>query len=139
VLATRDTRVTFADDLLASVAFGDARAAELRDLLRRLPDIPLDAQELADPAPFRADPVTELDLSGFGAVITTSGFRPDYSTWVDLPVFDELGFPITDNECAAAPGLYFCGVHFLQRRSSSLMFGVGRDATTVAASIARLR
>lgn len=139
VLATRDTRVTFADDLLASVAFGDARAAELRDLLRRLPGIPLDAQELADPAPFRADPVTELDLSGFGAVITTSGFRPDYSTWVDLPVFDELGFPITDNECAAAPGLYFCGVHFLQRRSSSLMFGVGRDATTVAASIARLR
>lgn len=139
VLATRDTRVTFADDLLASVAFGDARAAELRDLLRRLPGIPLDAQELADPDPFRADPVTELDLSGFGAVITTSGFRPDYSTWVDLPVFDELGFPSTDNECAAAPGLYFCGVHFLQRRSSSLMFGVGRDATTVAASIARLR
>lgn len=139
VLATRDTQVTFADDLHASVAFGDARAAELRDLLRRIPGIPLDAEELADPAPFRADSMRELDLSGFGAVITTSGFRPAYSRWAHLPVFDELGFPITDGDCAAAPGLYFCGVHFLQRRSSSLMFGVGRDASTVATSIARLR
>ena len=139
VLATQDTQVTFADDLDASVAFGDARAAELRALLRRVPGIPMDAPELADPAPFRADPVTGLDLSEFGAVITTSGFRPDYSRWVNLPVFDRLGFPITDGDCAAAPGLYFCGVHFLQRRSSSLMFGVGRDASTVAAAIARYR
>jgi putative flavoprotein involved in K+ transport len=83
--------------------------------------------------------VTEVDLSGFGAVITTSGFRLDYRSWVDLPVFEQLGFPVTDADCAAAPGLYFCGVHFLQRRSSSLMFGVGRDASTVAASVARLR
>jgi putative flavoprotein involved in K+ transport len=34
------------------------------------------------------------------------------------------------------PGLYFCGVHFLRKRKSSLMFGVGEDASVVAQSIA---
>lgn len=139
VAQTDRSRVRFADDLADSVAFGDARAAEVRELLRGAPGIPLDAPELADPPPFHADSVPELDVSGFAAVITTSGFRPDYARWVDLPVFDQLGFPVTDGDCAAAPGLYFCGVHFLQRRSSSLMFGVGRDATTVATAIAHRR
>jgi putative flavoprotein involved in K+ transport len=30
------------------------------------------------------------------------------------------------------PGLYFCGVHFLRTRKSSLLFGVGEDAAVVA-------
>lgn len=136
VEATEGTHARFADDLTASVAFGDARAAEIRELLKRVPGIPQDAPGLADPAPFHAVPPTELDLSGFGAIITTSGFRPDYARWVDLPVFDQWGFAKTDEHCAAGPGLYFCGVHFLRTRSSALLFGVGRDAELIAADIA---
>ena len=41
VAGTDGSHVTFADDLEASVAFGDARAADLRAMLRQLPDIPL--------------------------------------------------------------------------------------------------
>jgi putative flavoprotein involved in K+ transport len=67
----------------------------------------------------------------------TSGFRPDYSRWVDLPAFDELGFPITDEGASTiVPGLYFVGVHFMRRRKSSLMFGVGEDAAIVARKVA---
>jgi putative flavoprotein involved in K+ transport len=33
------------------------------------------------------------------------------------------------------PGLYFCGVHFLRKRQSSLLFGVGEDAAIVAESV----
>ncbi|HEY2958636.1 MAG TPA: hypothetical protein VGM21_10590 [Actinomycetota bacterium] len=34
-------------------------------------------------------------------------------------------------------GLYFVGVHFLRKRKSSLLIGVGEDAALVAAAIAR--
>jgi putative flavoprotein involved in K+ transport len=51
--------------------------------------------------------------------------------------FDELGFPLhRDGESTVAPGLYFVGVHFLRKRKSSLLFGVGEDATLVAGQIA---
>jgi putative flavoprotein involved in K+ transport len=51
--------------------------------------------------------------------------------------FDELGFPV-HRDCAstAVPGLYFAGVHFLRKRKSSLLIGVGEDAAIVARQIA---
>lgn len=128
----------FADDLAASVAFGDARWADLRQLLReRLPGLGFDVPTTSEPAPFEApDPVGSLDLDQFSAVILATGFRPDYR-WVDFPIFDEAGFPITNaGSIESAPGLYFCGVHFLTRRRSALLWGVGDDAEAVAQTIA---
>jgi putative flavoprotein involved in K+ transport len=91
------------------------------------------------PAPFRYDPVREVDLREVGAVIFTAGFRPDYR-WIDAPVTDDLGFPLgIDGASTVLPGLYFCGVHFLRRRCSSLLFGVGEDAALVAREIASHR
>jgi putative flavoprotein involved in K+ transport len=73
-------------------------------------------------------------------VIFTSGFRPDYARWVRFPAFDAMGFPLTDNGASTVvPGLFFCGVHFLRKRKSSVLFGVGEDAAIVARSIARNR
>jgi putative flavoprotein involved in K+ transport len=130
-----DGRALFADDLAQSVAFGDARYEDLRTLLReQLGD---GAPWLPDPEPFRADPPREVDLRGFGAVIFTAGFRPDYTSWVKVPVFDDLGFPVVGEGLrTAVPGLYFCGVHFLRNRRSSLLWGVGDDAQIVVESIA---
>lgn len=131
-----DGRAQFADDLAESVAFGDARYADLCALLRQ--QLGSDAPELPEPEPFVADPPLEVDLEGFGAVIFTAGFRPDYTRWVEFPVFDDLGFPVTDEDLrTAVPGLYFCGVHFLRNRRSSLLWGVGDDARVVAETIAR--
>ena len=88
-------------------------------------------------APVRADPPLEVNLEGFGAVVFTSGFRPDYSRWVHFGAFDEHGFPVCDEGASTVvPGLYFVGVHFLRKRKSSLMWGVGEDAAIVARSIA---
>jgi len=125
---------TFADDLAESVAFGDARYVGARRLMREswgddLPDLP-------DPPPFHADAPVELDLAGFGSVVMTTGYRPAYTDWVDFPVFDELGFPVVaDDLSTAVPGLFFCGVHFVRTRASSLLFGVGRDAEAVTATV----
>ena len=127
----------FADDVGESVAFGDARWADLRGLLtEQLPARGVEVPQLPVPAPFRYNPVRELDLRGFGAVIFTAGFRPDYR-WIDAPVTDDLGFPLSINGTSTVlPGLYFCGVHFLRKRRSSLLFGVGEDAALVAREIA---
>ena len=132
-------RARFAPDLGESVAWGDERNAQLMDLVRKLvaerglplPDIP-------EPEPFDGEAPEELDLSGFGAVVFAGGFRPDYESWVGVPgAFDELGFPIHEEGASSvAPGLYFVGVHFLRKRKSSLLNGVGEDAAIVARQIA---
>jgi putative flavoprotein involved in K+ transport len=130
----------FAADLADSVAFGDARYAEVRATLRnQLAAKGMPVPELPDPPPFCADPPLGLDLDDFGAVIWTTGFRPDYAHWVRFPaVVDAMGFPLThDGASTVVPGLYFCGVHFLRKRKSSTLFGVGEDAAIVAQSIAR--
>jgi putative flavoprotein involved in K+ transport len=127
-------RVHFAPDLAASVAFGDARYADFSKLVREtceargvaVPDLPA-------PEPFVAAAPDSIPLTGLGAVIFTSGFRPDYSRWVQFPAFDEMGFPIQEaGASTVVRGLYFAGVHFLRKRKSSLLLGVGEDATIVA-------
>jgi len=130
-------KVTFAGDLTGSVDFGDARRADVLGLIQsRLgndaPAIP------PDPEPFVAEAPVEADLSRFGTVLFTAGFRPDYARWVRFPVFDVLGFPVTGDDLATGvPGLYFCGVHFLRNRRSSLIWGAGADARLVAQRIRR--
>jgi putative flavoprotein involved in K+ transport len=48
-------------------------------------------------------------------------------------VRDELGFPIQkDGASTVIPGLYSVGVHFLRKRKSSLLIGVGDDAAILA-------
>jgi len=133
----RDAR--FAADLGESVAWGDQRHAKVMNGFRELaakrglrwPDTP-------PPEPFDAEAPEHLDLGDFGAVIFTSGFRPDYESWVRCPgAFDELGFPNHDEGASTVvPGLYFVGVHFLRKRKSSLLIGVGEDASIVASRIA---
>lgn len=134
-----DRQLHFAPDLEESVAWGDERYGQLRELVGKLvSERGLDPPELEDPEPFQADAPERLDLAGFGAVIFAGGFRPDYRSWLPWPeAFDELGFPLHQScACTAVPGLYFVGVHFLRKRKSSLLIGVGEDAQIVSGQIA---
>ena len=131
-------RARFAADLADSVAWGDQLNAQLMGSVRALAAARgLPAPQIDEPQPFRADAPEQLDLSGFGAVIFASGFRPDYESWVQFPgAFDEFGFPIQhDGASTLVAGLYFIGVHFLRKRKSSLLFGAGEDAAIVARQI----
>lgn len=72
-----------------------------------------------------------------GNVIWCTGFRQDFS-WIDLDVFDADGLPRHERGVVEeAPGLYFVGLRWLHRLSSSLIGGVGRDARHVARHVAR--
>jgi putative flavoprotein involved in K+ transport len=141
-LGAEGRRARFAPDLGDIVAWGDERHAQLMDLVRTTASQRGLAQpEIAEPEPFVADAPEELDLSGFGAVLFAGGFRPDYASWVRIPgAFDDLGFPIHhEGASTVAAGLYFVGVHFLRKRKSSLLIGVGEDAAIVARQIAAER
>ena len=129
----------FADDLAASVAWGDARYEQFGQLVQRVvAERGLDPVELPPPPPFVAEAPTELPLDRFETVLFTGGFRPDYGRWLPWSdAFDDLGFPIqTDGESAVVDGLYFMGVHFLRTRKSSILWGANDDATVVAGRIA---
>ena len=134
-----DTEVRFAPDLGESIAWGDQRHGKLMGGFRKCAaerGLPWDDDRA--PEPFDPAAPERLPLDGLGAVIFTSGFRPDYGSWVHCPgAFDELGFPIhREGASTAFPGLYFVGVHFLRKRKSSLLIGVGEDAAIVAGQIA---
>jgi len=96
---------------------------------------------IPEPGPFNGEAPEDLDLGGVGVVIFAGGFRPDYGRWVQVPgAFDDLGFSIhAEGASSAASGLYFVGEHFLRTRKSSLLCGVGEDATVVARQIASAR
>ena len=70
------------------------------------------------------------------AVTWATGSRPDFS-WIDLPVFDERGYPRhARGVVAEAPGLYFVGLAFQYSASSTMIQGVSRDAKRIAEAIA---
>jgi putative flavoprotein involved in K+ transport len=127
----------FADDLAASVDFGDARLGDLLKFVETYcaangttpPTVEM-------PPPLRIKTRTELDIArdGIGSIIWTSGYRPDYG-WVKFPVVDEMGFPVQTDGRTAVPGLYFMGVPWMRKGKSSILYGVGEDAEIVARHI----
>lgn len=132
-------RARFASDLGESVAWADQRNARFMARIRTLmAERGLPPPEIPEPEPFNPEAPDQLNLSGFGAVVFAGGFRPDYESWVQCPgAFDDFGFPVhTEGASTVVPGLYFVGVHFLRKRKSSLLPGVGEDAAIVAETIA---
>jgi putative flavoprotein involved in K+ transport len=140
-LGASGSNVYFADDLAASVDFGDARWADIRGYIdRRCAQVGIRAPEYEIPPPMRLKTRTDIDLvrEGVGTVIWTSGYRPQYG-WVKFPVFDDMGFPVQVDGRTSVPGLYFVGVHWMRKNKSAILYGVGEDAGVVARHIVENR
>jgi putative flavoprotein involved in K+ transport len=72
-----------------------------------------------------------------GVIIWCTGFRPGYS-WINLPLLDGDGRPRHRRGIAAdSPGLFFVGLRFQHRMTSSLVGGVGADSAFIADQVAR--
>jgi hypothetical protein len=82
-------------------------------------------------------PILTLDLqaAGISTIIWASGYQLDFG-WVQIPVFDEVGYPVHQRGITAFPGLYFLGLSWLYKRKSALLYGVGEDAAFIASAIA---
>jgi putative flavoprotein involved in K+ transport len=135
------SKICFADDLAASVDFGDARWADFRKMIDDCcvrGGMPIPEYEI--PAPLRTNTRTELDVVGerIGSVIWTSGYRPNYG-WVKVPVFDDMGFPIQVDGRSQVAGLFFIGVHWMRKNQSTVLYGIGEDAEIVARQVVEAR
>ena len=69
--------------------------------------------------------------AGIRTVIWATGFRRQYP-WLKLPVLDGRGEIRHSGGVTPVPGLYVIGLHFLRRRNSSFIDGVGADAMALS-------
>jgi putative flavoprotein involved in K+ transport len=88
---------------------------------------------VAEGRPVLADGRVMNDVAN---VIWCTGYHAGLD-WIDLPVLDEHGEPRHERGLVLSePGLYFLGLHFLYAFSSTMIHGVGRDASRVVDAIA---
>jgi putative flavoprotein involved in K+ transport len=78
----------------------------------------------------------DLEQAGISSVIYATGFTYDFS-WIDLPIFDERGYPRYARGVTELPGLYFVGLHWMHTAGSGLFSQVSRDAEYVVEHINR--
>jgi putative flavoprotein involved in K+ transport len=138
VIGFRGATVSIAGDLAENVAKGNELPAMLTRKIDEyvesaglhVPGEELELRTVAGPQP------EELDLRSeeIGTVLWATGYRPDFG-WIDLPFFDEHGWPVQERGVTASRGLYFVGLHWLHKRKSSLFLGVGEDAEHVVSHI----
>ena len=145
VAGSRGARLNIADDLAGCLAFADYFAADFRAFVdQHIAALGLGAP-IATPEEMLGEPpnaglnypvIRELDLcaQGISTVISATGFAFDFS-WVDFPVFDPHGYPITDRGSTRVPGLHFTGLNWMHKRKSGIIYGVAEDAAYLAARI----
>ncbi len=132
-------RVRVAPDLAANLQFADAFFDQQ---LRPRIDTFIERAGIGAPPddrrPFAFEPAMRPDLDlaaeGVSTVIWTSGYRLDYG-WIDLPIFDEQGFPRHDRGVTDVPGLAFLGLPWLVDQGSATLFGVKRDGADLIARL----
>ncbi len=73
-----------------------------------------------------------------GTVIWATGFGADLS-WVDVPVFDDMGNLVHTRGLTESPGLYFLGLTWQHTRGSALLGWVKEDAEYLAEQISGFR
>ena len=127
-----DNQIHLSNDLAEKLdAIDKACDEDLAELDQFIADNGIDAPE-SDLEPVDWEPTPEpatLDLreAGIGSVVYGTGFHFDFG-WIDLPVFDERGYPRYKRGVTELPGLYFVGLHWLHTFGSGLFYQVGRDA-----------
>lgn len=132
VLAAEGKVLRFAGNLVESLEAADRKFESETEAI----DAFIDANDLDDPVevvvpidwqPAQILPAIDLAEAGISTVIYATGFHFDFG-WIDLPVFNERGYPHYQRGVTELPGLYFVGLHWMQTQGSGLFAGVGRDA-----------
>jgi putative flavoprotein involved in K+ transport len=92
----------------------------------------------------RVEPVDGRLVTGDGtalaprSVVWATGYKHDFG-WIHAPVLDGAGVPRHVRGVTDVPGLSFLGLRFQHTASSSLLYGIGRDARHIVEHIAGRR
>ena len=135
--------VYFATDLADNIARGNAYTLSLLDeadayVVRNGLDFPEEPEvRKVEPDPeCVTDPILELNLieAGITSILWATGFDVDYN-WLKVEAFDEEGKPKHERGISPEAGIYFLGLPWQSRRSSSFIWGVWHDAKFLADQI----
>lgn len=143
--AVSGTVARFRDDLGRNLDYADAYASNFMKTVDDYVEAtgahapPPTAAELfggpdEDGSRIRAPESLDLDEAGITTVVWATGFGFDFS-WIEGIATDAFGYPVTDRGKCTFPGLYFCGLNWMTRRKSGILFGVGDDAQEVSRDI----
>jgi putative flavoprotein involved in K+ transport len=145
IMAADGERLTVKSDLNATLAAGDKTYFLFLDMVDEHVEkfglnVPAEPQARIiekDSACVTAS-ITEFDLrkEGVASVIWATGYGLDLG-WVELPVFNDSGEPKHRDGITDVAGLYFLGLPWLSKMTSSFLSGVGDDAAVLAEHIAR--
>jgi putative flavoprotein involved in K+ transport len=137
----------FSTDVRESLEFGDAAYFAFLKLV----DDFVEREGLAVPAEPEAHAMgplpsaattspAELDVraTGIASIVWSTGYSVDFS-WIDLPVLGVQGEPLHRDGISQVAGLYFLGLPWLSKMSSSFLSGVADDAARLSAHIAARR
>jgi putative flavoprotein involved in K+ transport len=133
-------RVYLAGDLAASIDHAEMKMHQQLDRVDRFIEKEgLDRLFPPEERPRRvratdAPRVLDLTAEGIRTVLWATGYRREYP-WLRVPVLDARGELEHDGGITAVPGLYALGLHFMRRRNSSFLDGVGADAGELADQI----
>jgi putative flavoprotein involved in K+ transport len=100
---------------------------------------PSPAELDGEPKPgWRAPAIEQLDLdaANITSVVWATGFRFDFS-WIEVPVLDSFGYPLTRGSATTVAGLHFMGLNWMHKRKSGIIYGVGEDAAACAERLCR--
>jgi len=144
VKSANGNTLAISPDLAENLEYGDRAYLAFLDLVDahvqrqqlHFPEEP-EARTMRPDPTCVAKPLTELDLrsAGIGSVIWATGYGVDFS-WIKLGVLDARGEPIHRSGTTDVPGIYFLGLQWLSKMSSSFLAGVGDDAARLADHIA---
>jgi putative flavoprotein involved in K+ transport len=76
----------------------------------------------------------DLAAAGISTVLWTTGYRMDYG-WIDLPIFDEFGYPRQRRGVTEVPGLAFVGLLWQHTLLSATLVGIALDVAHVAGQL----
>jgi putative flavoprotein involved in K+ transport len=129
-------RLRLRNDLSANLAHADAifdeRYRKLFDDFITVAGIDAQAGDTQS-YPYEPPPIGELNLleAGISTVIWATGYALDFS-WIDMPIFDNLGFPEQRRGVTSIPGLYFLGLLWQHTQASATLRGPALDGQHLA-------
>ena len=138
------TQIELAPDLLENLAYADWFEEQYKiavdDFIQREEiEAPADLSPAACSNHYEGEIIRQLDLDieNITSIIWATGYTYDFQ-WIDLPVFDDAGFPIQTRGISDIPGLYFLGMNWRTDPKSAFIGSVGREAEHIANHIVEL-